>query len=504
MKDNQMLSDKTVGISFDMNMVYSNCPPYDPSEAYPEFPELNVSRCDNPAFRLVRRVFINLGFDKLNLGSINWNPLIDIVKPGDTVVLKPNFVTHYNHGNKLYGITDMACLITHGSVIRAVLEYVAKALKGNGKVIIGDCPIQGTDWNELLRVTNIESVVESVVKRYPGLKIYIKDYRLGLAIIHSGQILARVSSSNSPSDYTEVDLGVQSELIPLINKGVEFGVTHYPRYRMRAAHTPTTNRYLIPNDILYSNVLINLPKMKNHQKAGITCALKNLVGINGHKDYLPHFRFGSPKKGGDEYPDGGILWDLMWYFAHKDWDLEAGLKKRFYNLLRRFLAGIMVGLLGYSRDFTTVGGGGWAGNDTLWRTILDINRAFFYFNRKNKYLDSKVDASIRYFSILDGIIAGEGESPLSSSPKPMGVIMAAKNPVALDCIATALMGFDYKKLKQIERAFAEHPLPLAFFGPNEIEVISDDGIKTLSDIQSIGFKNPFRPSVGYRGWIELE
>ncbi|GEM_PF-5703185 len=30
--------------------------------------------------------------------------------------------------------------------------------------------------------------------------------------------------------------------------------------------------------------------MNSHMKAEITCALKNFVGINGHKDYLPHFR----------------------------------------------------------------------------------------------------------------------------------------------------------------------------------------------------------------------
>ena len=32
----------------------------------------------------------------------------------------------------------------------------------------------------------------------------------------------------------------------------------------------------------------SLPKLKTHKKAGITCALKNLIGINGNKEYLPH------------------------------------------------------------------------------------------------------------------------------------------------------------------------------------------------------------------------
>jgi len=32
--------------------------------------------------------------------------------------------------------------------------------------------------------------------------------------------------------------------------------------------------------------------LKLHRKAGITCALKNLIGINGNKEYLPHHRLG--------------------------------------------------------------------------------------------------------------------------------------------------------------------------------------------------------------------
>src|SRR5262249_10462304 len=50
------------------------------------------------------------------------------------------------------------------------------------------------------------------------------------------------------------------------------------------------------------DVVISLPKLKTHKKAGITVSLKNLVGINGGKNWLPHHTEGDPSVGGDEHP----------------------------------------------------------------------------------------------------------------------------------------------------------------------------------------------------------
>ena len=47
--------------------------------------------------------------------------------------------------------------------------------------------------------------------------------------------------------------------------------------------------------------IINLAKPKIHRKAGIIGDMKNLVGINGSKDWLPHHKRGSKFDGGDEY-----------------------------------------------------------------------------------------------------------------------------------------------------------------------------------------------------------
>ena len=64
---------------------------------------------------------------------------------------------------------------------------------------------------------------------------------------------------------------------------------------------------LVPLAVLEADVIVNLPKLKTHKKAGVTCALKNLIGINGNKEYLPHHRIGGHNLGGDCYPGGSDL-----------------------------------------------------------------------------------------------------------------------------------------------------------------------------------------------------
>jgi hypothetical protein len=53
---------------------------------------------------------------------------------------------------------------------------------------------------------------------------------------------------------------------------------------------------------LEADVIINLPKPKTHKKTGLTGAIKNLVGLVGDKELLPHHRNGGATDGGDCYP----------------------------------------------------------------------------------------------------------------------------------------------------------------------------------------------------------
>lgn len=493
-----ILDDPRVALVHDVPS-YPTSPPYHPSEAYPEWTGGTIGSEDNPAYRAVRKVFRALEMDAEHYDDSDWNPLRAIVRPGNTVVLKPNLVSHHN-GRR--GPLAEACLVTHGSVIRAVLDYVANALRGQGKVLIADCPIQGAEWAALLQVVGLHEILRYAQERFPGIDFAVADYRLGRAVVRGGAVSQRVVDEAALSRYREIDLGRRSELIGLMNGNWAFGCAQYSRGRMRAAHTPDTNNYLMHQDFLTADVLINLPKMKSHMKAGMTGAMKNLVGLIGHKDYLPHFRFGSPKQGGDEYPDGNLLWDFMWLLYHLDWERDHGPIKRalYYGAAMCQLA---LRAAGYGRGGgTALGGGSWYGNDTVWRTILDINRAFFYCDRQTMAVRDAPYEGLTYFAILDGLIGGARESPLSPSPVESGVMMGAHNPVAMDAVAAAAMGLDVRKIPQISQALTKSSLPLACFALDDIRIVGHPAAASIQEMYNQGAYLPFEPSRGFKGFVE--
>ena len=57
------------------------------------------------------------------------------------------------HANVAEKDTDrqLDCLITHPSIVRCLFDYVYIALKGQGKIIIADAPVQSCNFEILLR-----------------------------------------------------------------------------------------------------------------------------------------------------------------------------------------------------------------------------------------------------------------------------------------------------------------------------------------------------------------
>src|SRR5262249_44329358 len=100
-------------------MAYGAAAPYSPHRSFPAFvfSASTLSPAENPAYDGVRAALELLGLDSAHVGTAEWNPLAEIVQPGDTVVLKPNFVREFRETHT--GHDD--CVITHGAVIRAVL-----------------------------------------------------------------------------------------------------------------------------------------------------------------------------------------------------------------------------------------------------------------------------------------------------------------------------------------------------------------------------------------------
>src|SRR5688572_30241490 len=104
---------------------YPKISPFNPDQAYPEYEfgsALSTER--NAVYTCVRETLHLAGLDREHYGTAQWNPLGEFIKPGQFVLLKPNMISE-KHPRDPEG---WIYVITHGSVIRAVADYVWKAL----------------------------------------------------------------------------------------------------------------------------------------------------------------------------------------------------------------------------------------------------------------------------------------------------------------------------------------------------------------------------------------
>ncbi len=474
---------------------YSNVPPFSPANAWPEYPftKSELSPAENPAYEGVRTALQLLRLDEKRFGSPHWNPLREIVQPGDTVVLKPNTVREYRDSSP-----DHAdCLITHGSIMRAVLDYVFIAVKGRGRIIIADAPQNDADFLAIRRISGLDDI-QGFYGRYTDFNVEVYDLRPERADKIDGVIVAHRPLPGDPFGYVKVNLGMHSALADVNHLCHLLYGSEYDTGELHRHHHGDVHEYLISRTILDADCVISLPKLKTHKKVGLTVNMKNLVGINGNKNWLPHYREGTPAQGGDQFPDDRLRYRL-------ERSLVDGFKRVFpllgplRPLVARPIKALGKGLFGDTNN-GTLRSGNWHGNDTTWRMVLDLNRILMYAGSDGVLHDRPVR---RFFSVVDGVVAGQGNGPLDPAPMPAGVILAGANPVAVDLACARLMGFDYRRLPVLCRALADHALPLVSFGVNDVVSRSNKDCfdRPLTHFRGSAFA--FEPHFGWKGRVEL-
>jgi hypothetical protein len=187
-----------------------------------------------------------------------------------------------------------------------------------------------------------------------------------------------------------------------------------------------------------------VPKLKTHEKVGITVGLKGFVGCVGHKDCLAHHRFGPPSNQGDEYPESG-RWRVWLSALH-----EIVYRRQYPRFLDSWLEVADRNARRLARlTAGRVQAGAWHGNDTAWRMALDLAKIVHFANRAGKLTEKRQRA---HLSIIDGIIGGEGEGPLSPRAVKSGVLIFSDNVVTGDHIACRLMGFAPKRVPLVRGA----------------------------------------------------
>ena len=380
----------------------------------------------------------------------------NVIEENSKVVVKPNFVLHANQ--KTGG---MLPLVTNSSIIKAVVN---EALKANpAQIIVGDAPLQSCNFEELLKVTKLDTWAEELKSKDARFK-GIYDFRRTTCEMIDGVRFAD-EDVKSLEDYVLYNLGADSMLEPLTDDSNSFRVTNYDPRLMAKTHSPGNHQYLVTRHIIEADTVINLPKLKTHKKAGITNALKNLVGINGNKEYLPHHRIGGADNGGDCYP-GNDLIKRGWEFISDRQNMTDSPAKG------KVLATVGLQL---ERAMRLKGDeigveGAWSGNETVPRMCLDLNRILNY-GKPNAEMAETVQR--RVLHIVDAVIAGQGDGPLSSDALEMKMILAGANASALDWVGAFLLGYDAKKIPLTQNSFDEFRWRIADFQPDDIELIGD-------------------------------
>ncbi len=131
---------------------------------------------------------------------------------------------------------------------------------------------------------------------------------------------------------------------------------------------------ILPSEYVSADVVITIPAMKTHNRAGVSGALKNAFGA------VP-----------TRYYSSGVLW-----------------RDRIHSQ-------------------------------------LGINKSIVQINL----------ARTPDFTVVDGILAGEGFGPWEATPVAMNVIIAGRDPVSVDAVTARMMGFDPERIPYLVYAQAK-------------------------------------------------
>jgi len=459
--ENKRLDNK-VCIYFCPVEKYSENPPFNPPMEFPEYPFRGQGvDLGNQVYKFIRDMFRLLGMDIKNYGSELWNPFGEVIMPGDKVVIKPALTTSVNYtGDTIFSI------IPHGSVIRAVLDYVLIAKPSS--VIICDGPIPNAAFADVCRIVRLDEIV-SFVNANQKVKVELLDLRDEYAPKdEKGHVIDIIETKEDPLGYSIIDLGKESLLNEISKDWMKYrsvSSIKFERFAPPLYHNRENNIYSVSNTILSANVIINIPKLKTHRKVGISVTIKNGVGITNKKFWLPHFR-----EGIDETP----------YSLKKKW------RRNFYRWCERIqhLFFEYFGNEETARGLPTVDGN-WPGNDTTWRSAIDLYRILLYADKKGIMREQQ---QRKHFSLVDGIIGGENFGPLAPTGKKAGILISGVNPVSVDVVAAKVMGFDPFDIRMIRNCWNIGKFSLTEGEVTEIKEISNKKMNNLHFIPPFQWK----------------
>jgi len=474
--------------------------PFDPGQLYPEMNHLypgNVPfQSTNVIYDSVRNLLASLGLDKERFETPDWNPLGELVGEGQNVLIKPNLVLHTHL--KKQGVFWM---VSHPAAIRVMVDYALLAVGPQGRVTVGDTPLENCDFDNLTDRIGLRSMIQILTNRgFSNLELV--DFRTYQTTQYPDSSIKQQSLPGDSRGYTEINVAEHSLFQDLEMRGGEQNyytlgdhtVDHLnPKTRQRGLsnqyHSKGRHVYRIPNTVLDADLVVDIAKLKTHKFSGVTLCLKNMIGICQGKEFLPHRRPGTPGEGGDSFP----------YLPSTTYVRNLRLKRSLFSLLggknvaviRSWIRRVIPAKLPHEIHTEPLYGD-WHGNDTIWRTTLDLNLILFHGTRDGLDLNRPQRT---FLGLIDGVIGMDHEAPMTGLPVDSGLLIAARDPLAADNLATYLMGFDPRKIPTIAGAVAPQ---CRFLG--NVELSRDDIVGNHPLFES---RCKFVPTKGWLGCLEF-
>jgi uncharacterized protein (DUF362 family) len=472
----------TVGMWLERSSVYPERPPYHPSEAYPEYAHAETSPEPNEAYEAIREVLASLGLDSDRHGTPEWNPLGDFIKPGSRVCIKPNLVISEHP----LGDRGMEASVAHGSLLRAVIDYALLAIGPEGSIVIGDSPIKEVDFERVTRQCGLRDVVDWYQAQ--GVDVALRDFRDLIAYRNELGVILRTEPVPDAVGNVPVDLGTASALEGTPIDLVRSTAAVYDDAAQQV-HGPGRHLYAVSKPVIEADAVISVCKLKTHIKTGVTGAIKNFVGSTNKKEWLPHFRAGTPRKGGDRFSDEAPLKRRVQESVKEFvWSNKYFGGKTLHNITKRAWAAGVGGALertvhteaaGYDH-----GNGDWFGNDTAWRMSIDTCQAALFGRPDGTFAEEQARPCLH---LVDAIMAGDRNGPLKPEPKHVGLVAGSLDPVALDTACVRVMGYrpdTVPHLAGIEAAGRR----LGTKDESEIDVVLNGETRTPESLMDLGIR----------------
>lgn len=426
----------------------------------------------------VRAAIADVGLDATRAHTDGWNPFGALVRPGGTVLVLPNFVFHKRPSEDAARF-EAKC--TQAAALRPLVELARRAVGPDGLVRVGNAPVQSGAWEAVLEDTGTRAMLAGLDRE--GARVEAVDLR--------GWVLDRDLRGSVRAEGVSVDLG-RASLLDALGGSDTFRVTHYDPARTGRFHGPGRHVYRLARAALEADLIVSAPKLKTHNKVGVTLSLKGCVGAIAEKDCLAHHRRGDARRGGDEYPRANPLLALRTALGERVWrEGEAGRA----TLLARRLD-MALSFVAHRAGMAT--GGSWAGNDTCWRTAVDIARCLRFADREGVLREAPQRAHV---ALLDGVVGGDGDGPLAPSPVRSGCVVFSTDPFAADAAGASVMGFDPRRLHIVAGAAGLARYPVTALRLDDVAPSLDGDPIALAALA--GRVSPrFNAAGGWRGAIE--